>query len=198
MKKFMSVVLALVFGLVLSGCDIQFLAWGPELPVSEYAIRGEHRQAVEALSSIEEVFIYVNTHVSYKTDEGWDDWQTPQTTLDRGTGDCEDFAILTDFLLNYYVGVRNVELAMLVKDDGKVAHMVIKMGGNYYETIQPWLGGMIMGDSGFGQLIDIILNPLDIQDRGYTEYRTFTLNEALHISYSGAFRGLSNTTPQDK
>ena len=43
-------------------------------------------------AKLAEVNAYVNARVSYRDDRG-DRWQTAASTLARGTGDCEDFAI---------------------------------------------------------------------------------------------------------
>ena len=52
------------------------------------------------LQSIDDIVYYVNTHVTYKSEEA-DVWSTAKETLTRGYGDCEDFAIL--FMNIYYV-----------------------------------------------------------------------------------------------
>ena len=50
-------------------------------------VLGSDREA-----KLAEVNAYVNARVSYRDDRG-DRWQTAASTLARGTGDCEDFAI---------------------------------------------------------------------------------------------------------
>jgi predicted transglutaminase-like cysteine proteinase len=41
----------------------------------------------------------INRKIKYVSDRGIDNWQTPEETLKKGTGDCEDYAILKYFSL---------------------------------------------------------------------------------------------------
>jgi hypothetical protein len=56
-------------------------------------------------------------------------WQTPEETVARGTGDCEDFSLLIggDAILAGY----DINLAVFVRSDGKF-HMAVEYGGEYY------------------------------------------------------------------
>lgn len=47
----------------------------------------------------EEAHAYGQDHIEWTRDRGRDEWQTPTITLLKGTGDCEDFALLYRALL---------------------------------------------------------------------------------------------------
>jgi len=66
------------------------------------------------LANIHDLNIYVNKLVTYtKEAPGVDDWQTPQETFDKRTGDCEDFAILKyAILLNSGYSEENLKLVI--------------------------------------------------------------------------------------
>lgn len=51
---------------------------------------------VQKLSYVNSI---VNNYVKYTTDGNVDEWQTPETTIKRRKGDCEDYAILKMHLL---------------------------------------------------------------------------------------------------
>lgn len=73
--------------------------------------------------------ICVNRRIKYVTDtERWnraDKWQRPQETLDLGTGDCEDYAILkAHMLVNAGVPVGIIKL-YLVRTRNGTSHMVL-------------------------------------------------------------------------
>ena len=55
-------------------------------------------------SSAEE---YVSTHITYIY-SSYDKWQSPKETLDKGTGDCEDIAILWLYLVYEATGKKGI------------------------------------------------------------------------------------------
>lgn len=67
------------------------------------------------------------TRMQYATDQqvwGVDDyWATPEETLALGLGDCEDYALLVNYLAQLR-GVKNVQLAVCRVRDTRLAHAV--------------------------------------------------------------------------
>lgn len=88
--------------------------------------------ATHAGDLLRSVNTFVNDTIAYAPEPyGSDHWQTPGETLDRGAGDCEDFAILKMAEL-YASGVDPGEMAVVVGDlHGGVSHaiLVVKSGG---------------------------------------------------------------------
>jgi hypothetical protein len=126
MKGFISFVLfAALFGIFavamgLSGCTLE-----PDI-----------RDINMSFSSMEEVYVYVTENVRYKSDlavHGQEEyWQAPMETLERGTGDCEDFAILVGYFLEkmgYSVRVVGVETWYGSN------HAILKVNGILYESL---------------------------------------------------------------
>jgi len=67
---------------------------------------------------------WVNWHLRYQEDRT-DDWSDPLTTLGRGFGDCEDFAIAKMALLEE-LGVRSDDMFLvLLKDSKGASHAVL-------------------------------------------------------------------------
>lgn len=109
-----------VFGIAVmlfSGCE-QFMS-------SDQLIRTPALQ----FSSLSEIRAYVRSNIHYK----WDDtdyWQAPQETIDKGTGDCEDYCLFVGYFadkLGY-----DVHLVCIEKPDGN--HMILKLNNMYYEA----------------------------------------------------------------
>ncbi len=55
--------------------------------------------AVHRLSNLEDYLEWVSTHVRYQKDSLRDTWASPQATIERGVGDCEDLAFLHEAML---------------------------------------------------------------------------------------------------
>jgi len=70
--------------------------------------------AVGGITSPHQVDAWVNEFVTYAPDAA-DHWQTPAETLERGRGDCEDFAILKRAML-LAAGYRGGVLFVIVHD----------------------------------------------------------------------------------
>lgn len=91
MKKILGI--ASVVIVLLSSC---------ELPVSSYSSLGMIRSPSVNVNTLEEAKIFVADNIKYKTDmevHGVNEyWQAPVETIERGTGDCEDMAILLGWL----------------------------------------------------------------------------------------------------
>ena len=73
-------------------------------------------------STQEEVLTWIQENIWYEAEpEGlpYDDWQTPEETLLKRSGDCEDFTILAMYLLDL-IGVKSeMGLVLLDPDDEK-------------------------------------------------------------------------------
>lgn len=61
---------------------------------------------------------WVNWHVRYRDDAGGDEWANAGTTLERGFGDCEDFALAKMALLAA-LGIPADEMFLVLLRDGR-------------------------------------------------------------------------------
>jgi hypothetical protein len=72
---------------LLTGCEFAMVAVG-DVTVPDY------------MTTPGQVFDWVANYIEYTPDVvGYDDWQLPDQTMDRRTGDCEDHVILALYLL---------------------------------------------------------------------------------------------------
>lgn len=90
--------LIILISIIFSSC-----AAGVFIPVYDIEI-----PELENDVNYEIIEIWIEENIEYKRDESKteDDWQTPIETIDIGTGDCEDKAILFLFLANQYLGIK--------------------------------------------------------------------------------------------
>lgn len=72
-------------------------------------IKAKHPGSYSVLQ-IAEAFTWVEQNVDYLADPSGDYWQSAQETLDRGTGDCEDHAILMASIIGALGGSARVNL----------------------------------------------------------------------------------------
>lgn len=77
-------------------------------------VRGCAAPAVEGIATPHQVDAWVNEFLTYAPDAA-DHWQTPAETLERGRGDCEDFAILKRAML-LAAGYRGDVMFVIVHD----------------------------------------------------------------------------------
>ena len=121
------------------------------------------RTPVISFTSMQEMRFYMAYNLSYCSDRnqfGQDDyWQAPQTFIDNGRGDCEDYAILAMYFLEQ-MGYKT-ELILLLTSDKKW-HSIITINGQYFEP---------------QGLYEISGNGLDIHSR-------MSLERALSICYN--------------
>jgi hypothetical protein len=99
---------------------------------------------------------WVSSHISYRSDQevhGVSEyWQPPSETLQRGTGDCEDFAILLCSLLRAYgVPLDQVYVAVGYSADRTSGHayLVERWYKGIWEVIEsesPALTGILLSD----------------------------------------------------
>ena len=68
---------------------------------------------LEAVREIDFVYDWESTGV-----RGLDYWQSPNETVEIGTGDCEDFAILTMYLMNKYLGAKPQMVLVVLHEAG--------------------------------------------------------------------------------
>lgn len=69
-----------------------------------------------------EINEFVNRNIVYQADNKLNEWQTPERTLEKQSGDCEDFAIL-----KYHLAKRaGISLSKL-----KIAHVLCRFRGHH-------------------------------------------------------------------
>jgi len=100
------------------------------------------------------------TYCSDRNQFGQDDyWQAPQTFIDNGRGDCEDYAIFCMYFLEQ-MGYKTELISIMERD--KTGHAIITINGQYIEP---------------QGLYAVSGNGLDIQSR-------MSLERALSICYN--------------
>ena len=80
------------------------------------------------------VNMWVNWHVRYQDDAGPDEWADALSTLQRGAGDCEDFAVTKMALLSA-LGIPSDDMFLvLLRDRGRMEHAVlaVRRGEEFY------------------------------------------------------------------
>lgn len=113
-------------------------------------------QQLRVFTDFETLRDWVSWHISYQFDQDVhsvrDYWQLPIETLELGTGDCEDFAILLCSLLRAYgVPADQVYVAVGVNEDKTCAHayLVEKWYQGIWRVTEPQAGawaGVFLGD----------------------------------------------------
>lgn len=107
---------------------------GCENPSAQYSFDGV---TIPTLVTQDEIAVWIWDNIPYKTDgdDGRvDSWQTPEETLTKGTGDCEDRALLAMFLLKR-IGINTA--LMIVVETPNTNHAVVKIDSTLYD-IGPW------------------------------------------------------------
>lgn len=119
MKKFLLALLPVL----LLGCEYY-------TPSSELI-----RTPAITFESMEELQSYVTKNIHYKN-EFKDYWQAPQETLEKGTGDCEDFCIFS----GYFADQLGYTVNLVAFETPEGNHMVLKLDNDYYEgqTLKPY------------------------------------------------------------
>lgn len=109
-------ILAIV--LVASGCSL--------------FLNPEQERLTPLFDSIQAAMEWDTNYISYKLDQdnyGKNDyWASPKETLNRGCGDCEDYAILLMYEIYTSFGGKS-ELALTDH------HAIVKYAGKYYDVI---------------------------------------------------------------
>lgn len=86
-------------------------------------------------NTIEEISEYVGSNISRKADK-YDFWQYPNETLDRGAGDCEDYASLKAYLILNNRLSEDVLLVAAYSNKYNICHMLIQVDGVYMESVR--------------------------------------------------------------
>jgi hypothetical protein len=87
----------------------------------------------ETFNNIDEI-AEVMRSIEYVADVK-ENWQLPETTYDRGAGDCEDQASLFAYLIITYLHAENVYLVRCEKSNGE-GHMIVEWEGVEWEGIK--------------------------------------------------------------
>jgi len=101
-----------------------------------------------SFSSVDEAFDFVYS-IPYKYDSVMltnDYWQTPEETLIRWSGDCEDHAILFMYLIHKYCGIEKPCLIALENNKTGIGHAVVRLKntGQYYDPTTGLLDADVM------------------------------------------------------
>lgn len=81
------------------------------------------------LNSLTEIREYITSNITYVADTT-DRWQAPQETIDKGTGDCEDFCLLA----GYFADKLGYSVYLVGISSSKGNHMILELDGVYYEA----------------------------------------------------------------
>ena len=115
-------------------------------------------------NSMSDLQDYVLHKLHYQSDSG-DYWQAPQDTIDRGGGDCEDYAIF----VAYYARKFGYDVYLVGISTPVGNHMIVSLNGVLYE-------------------------PQTLQARPdynvYTKIARFTVEEAIQKCYIGGSRSV--------
>ena len=97
-----------------------------------------YHEDFEKLKSITQITEWVNSNIEYEKDAIGSSWQSPEETLKRGFGDCEDIAILLINIIYVSLGVKtdlvcNDVNNRKIVNGGKVNHAEIHYNGTIYD-----------------------------------------------------------------
>ena len=98
---------------------------------------------IDEIKSVEDIQYVMSKHILYKS-ESSETWQSPKTTCSKGTGDCEDYAILMIDILCLKFGIRANLVAVehdsckSVVEGGDIDHAIVEYDGVYYEATATW------------------------------------------------------------
>ena len=126
---------------ILSSCslmyDIQDDVFYDEIGDGYSLYTPEWIDEIDDISDVQEV---ISNHITYESESG-DTWQSPETTCEKGTGDCEDYAILMIDILYLKFGteanlaiVESDECRSVVNGSLDVDHAIVECDGVYYEA----------------------------------------------------------------
>ncbi len=86
------------------------------------------------IESIEDALCFVYSEIEYKRDTTVrDDWQLPEETLRIKSGDCEDFAILFQYLVETKLNIKTYTI-LVYRLDTQTIHSIVEINGFYYEV----------------------------------------------------------------
>lgn len=106
---------------------------------------------IDTQMTFEQHWKWVSSNITYKSDKDnygvADYWATPQETLKRKAGDCEDFAILLQSKLK----TAKIDSTIVITYDGKIYHAILKVGNKY---IEPQVYGEYVTNPKIDEIID--------------------------------------------
>lgn len=145
MKK---IIIALIIAAIFSSCDLYH-------NTLYYSRAVNHKLYSADFGNIEDyhyINAWIKNHVKYKT-ESYDNWSDPETTVNRGYGDCEDMALLFMNIAYFKLNVKcNLILVdcynetdreiinqhipqYYIVDGGYINHAIIEMDGIYIDPM---------------------------------------------------------------
>jgi len=86
-----------------------------------------------SVTTMEDALIYVTCDIEYKFDPS-DYWQTPEETYTLKTGDCEDKAILLQYILRNKLGIPSFFIALDFIEIKGVGHAMVFADGFFLES----------------------------------------------------------------
>lgn len=101
--------------------------WRLRQDFTEYSASIEDFDTIVDVATIE--YVYIINMIEYKADRD-DYWQTSEETLELGTGDCEDMAILL-YMTLLELGVSEDKIALALVGDDEVEHCSVLIDGYY-------------------------------------------------------------------
>ena len=91
----------------------------------------EIRDPTISFTSLDAIYDYLDDNITYKAD-AWEYWQAPQETIDKRTGDCEDYGIFIAYFADRDLGA-SVKLCV-IETGLTEKHMVVRINGVYYDS----------------------------------------------------------------
>jgi hypothetical protein len=131
--------LLILIGLMITACDYDLIPTARPIEIGNiYDYTFEGSEEIPEFNDINEVVRYVGKNISYTPDKN-DYWQTPEETFYRRDennkmmGDCEDFVIFTQFLIESQLHISTF-LAFVEFPDSKDYHAFLFTNEYYYEV----------------------------------------------------------------
>ena len=90
----------------------------------------------EKLTSPQEILDWMRKNIRYQTDttsHQRDYWQTPEETVNRRAGDCEDFSLLFMYLCRRYLDIEPRLFVVSRNSIGTYDHTIVEVDGSWYD-----------------------------------------------------------------
>jgi transglutaminase-like putative cysteine protease len=134
-------------------------------------------------STLEEIHQGVITNIAYRADSKrvdldlnpFDEWQTPEQTLRRKSGDCEDMVSLIAYLARDSLGIE-ISLHLMIREADGEKHMSAFDGDRYFDAPS----GLVLYGDIFGFTVFEILTLEE-----YLKDARFDLHRSVTASQSG-------------
>jgi hypothetical protein len=126
MKAIVPIILAVLF----TSCEPMFNSIIDEMNYNNIDGMELYNGDFSDIGEPKDIARWIAKNIGYKYDNG-DYWQSPKETMNRGTGDCEDMAILYINILYVKFGIKS-DLALIqesrqVVEGGKYNHAVVSL-----------------------------------------------------------------------